>query len=169
MKLRIPLALLASTLVSVACGGGSGDVLNTTGENTAVPSLVESLVGTWQLSDGWSTNSPDEALLVIRAPGGNSRSDVVLYDFTDEADVSVQCFREPFGNGEAFDSLTGQVFVDFTEFPEGIASSTSESTLVIEFVDVNDVNGNNNTSERVATTLTRVFQVESDIGPICSS
>lgn len=173
MKLRTPLVLLASVALSIACGsgsgGGAGDILNNSGENTAGPSLLESFVGTWQLTDGWSTNTPDEALLVVRTPANNLGSEVVLYDFTDEASVNAQCFREPFGNGEAFDSATSQVFIDFSEFQDGILSLNGENTMIIEFTDANDVNANNDTTERVSTTLTRVLLVESDISPICSS
>jgi len=169
MKLRTPLALFASALLSIGCGGGAGDVLNSSGENTAGPSLLEAVVGTWQLTTGWSSSTPDEALLVIRSPDADQRSEVVLYDFTDTADVNSQCFREPFGNGEAFDSLTQQVFLDFSEFEDAIMSLNSENILEIEFTDANDVNGNNNRDERVSTTLTRVLQVESDISPICNT
>ena len=168
MKLRTHIALLASTTFLVACGGGAGDVLNSSGENTAGPILVEAFVGTWQLTDGWSTNSPDEALLVLRTPDNDS-AEVVLYDFTDEADINSQCFREPFGNGRAFDTPTRQVFLDFSEFQDGIISSSGENTISIEFTDVSDINANNDTSERLSTSLTRVFQAESDISPICTS
>lgn len=169
MNWLIRLALLSSITMASACGGsGAGDVINTSGENTAGPSLVEPFIGVWQLSTGWSSNANDEALLVIRQPEEDGRATVVLYDFTDETDVDSQCYREPFGNGEAFDSLTNQVFLDFSEFPNSIISSVNENTMTIEFEDANDINNNGNTDDRITTTLTRVSMAESDISPICS-
>ncbi len=168
MNWRIHLALLTSVTMASACGGGgAGDVINSSGENTAGPNLVEPFVGVWQLTSGWSTNASDEALLVIRQPDDDGRATVVLYDFTDETDVNSQCYREPFGNGEAFTSANQQVFLDFSEFANAIVSSNSENTLTIAFDDANDINNNGNTTEQLTTTLTRVDMVESDISPIC--
>jgi len=111
----------------------------------------------------------DEALLVIRAPTSSGVAEVVLYDFTDEADVNSQCYREPFGNGDVEDSLTNQVFINFSEFTNGIVTSIDENTLLIEFEDSNDVNANGSTSDRVSTTLVRVAQTEGDISPLCAT
>ena len=125
-------------------------------------------MGIWQLTSGWSVNDPDEALLVIRTPNADNEAEIVLYDFTDQADADSQCFRPPFGNGQAIDSLDDRVFIDFSEFTNGIASPIDENTITIEFEDSNDIDGDANTSERIITTLTRVVMVESDISPICS-
>jgi len=169
MNWRLPTTLTLCLGLLTGCGGGgAGDVINGSGENTAGPLLVEQFVGVWQLRSGWSSSDPDEALLVIRAPGDDNRSAVLLYDFTDEADVASQCYREPFGNGEAFDSLTDEVFLDFGVFPDGIVSSVSENSISIEFTDADDINGNSNREERLSTSLSRVAQVESDIAPICN-
>jgi len=170
MKWRTHLALIAAVSFTTACGGGgAGDAFNTSGENTLGTSQLEPLVGIWQLSSGWSTNATDEALLVVRTPSTAGEAVVVLYDFTDEADTSSQCFREPFGNGTLEDAITGDVFINFSEFTNGIVTSINENTIMIEFEDSNDINGNGNTSDRVTTTLTRVAQTESDISPLCDS
>jgi len=169
MNWRNKLALLSTVTLLTACGGdGAGDVINTSGENTSGPRLVERFVGIWQLSSGWSSNATDDALFVIREPNDAGRAEVLLYDFTDEADASSACYREPFGNGEAFDSLDEQVFLDFDVFAQGIVASVDETTITIEFADANDINSNSNSEERLLTTLTAVNQVESDISPICT-
>ncbi len=169
MSWRTHLALISAVALCTGCGGGAaGDAINSGGENTLGASRVEPFVGVWQLRSGWSTHAVDEALLVIRAPTTPGQAEVVLYDLTDEADAISRCYREPFGNGEAVDSLTNEVFLNFSEFNNGIISSVNENTMLIEFEDNNDVNNNGNTSERVSTTLTRVEQVEADISPLCS-
>lgn len=169
MSWKTHLALLAAVSFTTACGGGAaGDAINTSGENTLGISQVEPLVGVWQLRTGWSQNAVDEALLVIRTPQTTGSAEVVLYDLTDQPTDTEQCFLEPFGNGDVEDSLTDEVFINFSEFSNGIISLTSENSIIIEFEDSNDVNGNGNTTERVTTTLTRVAQVESDISPLCS-
>lgn len=171
MTWRTNLALFACIATTTACGGGggAGDVTNNTGENTLGANLVEPLVGVWQLTSGWSANDPDEALLVFRTPDDDGFSEVVLYDFTDEADIASQCFRPPFGNGEAFTSNDDRVFLDFSEFAEGVISSVDENTITIEFNDADDINLNGEIDDRVTTTLTRVAQVETDIAPLCST
>jgi len=170
MSWRTHLALISAVSFTTACGGGgAGDAINTSGENTLGTSQIEPLVGSWQLSSGWSTNATDEAILVVRTPSTVGEAVVVLYDFTDEVDANSQCFREPFGNGTVEDALDGNVFINFSEFTNGIITSIDENTVSIEFEDSNDVNGNDNTSERVTTTLTRVAQTEGDISPLCSS
>jgi len=168
MKWHIHLALLASVSLPTACGGGgAGDVINASGENTAGPGLVERFVGVWQLTSGWSSRTTDEALLVIREPDQDGRAQVVLYDFTDEADVDSQCYRAPFGNDTAFDSATNEVFLDSTVFTQGILSSVNENTMSISFVDADDINGNGDTKERLSTSLSRVGQTEDSISPAC--
>lgn len=169
MKWPLTMALVSSVTLVTACGGdGAGDVLNSSGENTAGPNLVERFVGVWQLSSGWSASEPDTALLVFRTPDDNGESEVVLYDFTDEADVASQCYREPFGNGEAFSSLTNEVFINFSSFTNGVVASSSENAITITFDDADDINGNGDTAERLTTTLTRVGLVESEISPMCT-
>lgn len=170
MNWKTNLALLAAVSLTTACGsgGGGGDAFNTGGENTLGTSLVEPLVGVWQLRSGWSQNTVDEALLVIRAPQTAGSAEVVLYDLTDQPTDTEQCFLEPFGNGDVEDSLTNEVFINFSEFSNGIVSLVSENSIMIEFEDANDVNSNGNTTERVTTTLARVAQVENDISPLCS-
>jgi len=164
-----PILVLASVLMT-ACGGGAGDVINTGGGNTGNSGLVERFVGIWQLSSGWSSNATDEALLVIREPDSNGRAEMLLYDFTDEADVASQCYRPPFGNGEAYESLDEQVFIDnFDVFTQGKLTSVTENSISINFIDANDINGNSDTSEELSTTATRVGQVESAIEPLCTN
>lgn len=169
MKWPLTMALVSSVTLVTACGGdGAGDVLNNSGENTAGPNLVERFVGVWQLTSGWSASEPDTALLVFRTPDDDGESEVVLYDFTDETDVASQCYREPFGNGEAFSSLTNEVFINFSSFANGVVASSSENAITITFDDADDINGNGDTAERLTTTLTRVGLVESEISPMCT-
>jgi hypothetical protein len=169
MKWPITMALVSSVTLVTACGGdGAGDVFNNSGENTAGPNLVEQFVGVWQLTSGWSTTEPDTALLVFRTPNDSGESAVVVYDFTDETDVQSQCYREPFGNGEAFSSLTDEVFINFSSFTNGVVTSVSENAITITFDDTDDINGNRDTAERLTTALSRVGLVESEISPICN-
>jgi len=171
MTCRLNSVLLFTALLLTACGGsGAGDVINDSGQNTAGPRLVDRFVGVWQLTSSWSSNATDEALLVIREPDSRGRAEILLYDFTDEADIASQCYRPPFGNGDAFDSLTNEVFVDnFDVFSQGILTAAGNNNITVSFVDANDVNGNNNTSERLNTTLSRSGIVESDISPLCTN
>ncbi len=176
MNRRTQLALFACVATTTACGGGgagdilsgdgAGSIINEGGGNTAGPNLVEPLVGLWQLTSDWSLMDPDEALLVFRTPDEDDMSELVLYDFTD-TDPS-QCFLPPFGNGEAFTSLTDQVFLNSTDFNDGIVTTVDENTISIEFTDVDDIDGDGSTDDRVSTTLTRVAMAEADISPICT-
>lgn len=167
--MKIVCAVLLSALLSacndesVLSGGAAGD----TQENTRIQesiTLLQPYVGVYQLQDGWMGDMGDLAYLSIRLTGNDGISEVALIDYDD----ANGCVPDRLSLGEVLkDPFSDRVFMnDIFQFADAVLSLTTDE-LTIDVTDVFDIDNNDNTSETVSITATRIGLSEVDLGDPC--
>jgi len=161
---------VTSVCLLTACGGGGG-AGDSTNESSAIENAstiaVAPLVGTWNLPDDWNGLANDEAYLQIRSPSTNGTAVTIVYDFDDAATgLGQNCFRQEGLPGEISQSLSNELFLDHSVFPNGIVSLNAAGNLIIEFSE-----DASSSLDRETTTLIseRLNITETDITPLCSN
>ncbi|MFK7892849.1 MAG: hypothetical protein AB8B63_18695 [Granulosicoccus sp.] len=141
--------ILAGQLLLSACsdtGSGAGD----TQVSAETLALIRSFTGIYDLPDNWSGSPPpDEAFLQIGTPDDQGIAVASLYDMDDIANCipadptqEGEVKKDPFG-------IDDRVFLDgILEFQEA-ELELQDMTLLISFVDVNDLDGDNNVDESI--------------------
>lgn len=163
-------ALACTALLLTACdstplsGGGAGD----TDSSPAAIALLAPFQGIYDLQDDWNGQSPDEAYLVIGAPGLDGIAPASLYDFDEDNNCVPQ---RPFSGEVSKDLLGTRVFMDGILFFDQAILSLSRptlTTLTIEFNDDFDTNNDGSTLDRISVTASRlgISQVN-DLGSRC--
>ena len=162
---RAPLlAALSLGLGLAGCGDGGGAGDETTGDGSFTPNPIEPLVGTWNLGSDWDGRGAEdsgEALLVIRPVGEDGSSEVRVYDF----DTLDGCYFPLARGGEAEPdgAFRERVFMNHV-FPFDSAElGLDGQTLVIDYFDADDVNGNGDRREQLVHRAEAVGQAETDI------
>lgn len=168
-RLRLAVAMAAALGVA-ACGsdstldsgGGAGDGLDL--EDLDV---LSRLVGVFDLTGNWSGTVADTALLVIRAASSDAVAEVLLYDI----DESIgNCTLPPIVGEIVVDRFLSdpQVFLnDIFDFDNGILSLTNSGDLLIDFSDVNDIDGDGTTDDRVSFVADAIGITEQDVPEPC--
>ena len=119
------------------------------------------------MPDDWNGLANDEAYLQIRSPSTDGTAVTIVYDFDDASTgLGQNCFREEGIPGEISQSLTDELFLDHSAFPNAIVSLNATGNLVIEFSE-----DASNSLDRQTTTLVseRLDITETDITPLCSN
>lgn len=155
-------SILASSalLLVVACGdsttldtgGGAGDGP----DDPEAVALLEPFVGLYDLTGNWRGVDGDAATLVIREPAPDGTATVVLYDIDE---IIGNCTTQP-REGEAIvDRFTGSPLVFLNRlfsFDSAVLTRSANGTLTINHVDVEDVDNDGDTGERVSYTAPRI-------------
>lgn len=160
-----PASVLLLSFMLTACGGGAGDD-DTNDVPAAIPgAAIEPLVGTWNLPGNWSGEQNDIAYLLIRQPDSNGEADALIYDFDDASTgLGRNCYSVDGLTGSVTESLTNELFLDLTAFPDAIVSLDAGDNLIVEYTD-----GVSSATNRQTITLVaeRVVITETDITPLC--
>lgn len=168
-------ALLATAGLTIAgCGTDVDDGLGgAAGDETADQQLAEdtallaALTGVYDLTGNWSGSAGDAAFLVVRPPTTDGSAAVLLYDIDDEIG---NCTDRPIVGEATVDRFTDEprVFMDGVfDFDSAILSLQVNGALRINFSDVNDIDADANTSERLDYTAPAVALMEQDIPAEC--
>ena len=163
---KLVFALLGSFFIS-ACsdsGGGSGDIEEDASIQASI-ALLQPFVGVYQLQDGSLGNVGDVVYLSIRLTANDGISDAALIDYDDEEN----CVPQRFSMGEVVkDTFSDRVFMnDVAEFREA-ELSLSGGNLVIETVDFYDIDKDDDSTETVTISGSRLGLAEIDLGVVCS-
>ncbi len=146
----------AISLSLSACGGGSSADETF---NVARASLIEPMVGTWDITGDWNGEPNDQAYLVVRTVDNDNTAEVVIYDRDDEATgLGRNCFTLSFDRGEMSESLNDRVFLDLSVFPDAVVQLNLNGDLEIQFTDTDGMRTYNAMSIGIT---------ETDIQPIC--
>jgi hypothetical protein len=165
-KTGLAAALIALTACSdeTGTGGGAGDNLEFDLQDLAI---LTSLVGVFDLTGNWSGREGDAATLVIRAPDADGSAEVVLYDINENEG---NCTERPIQGLITVDRFLNepQVFLnDIFDFDNATLSLTNNGSLSITFDDVNDINANGSTDDRVSYLAVPIAILEQDIPGLC--
>jgi len=170
-RLRLLGTVMTLTLLA-ACGGGgagdgTGDEANTTPPNSAALMAVEPLVGVWNLPGNWRPGeTDDEAYLLIRPPNSIGVAEAIVYDFDDASTgLGQNCFSVNGLPGTVSQSLSNELFMDISAFPDAVVSLDARGNLVIVYFEVSSGTSDSETTTLVAE---RLGITETDITPQCS-
>lgn len=149
-----------------ALGGGAGDELGNSVLTEDI-ALLSQVSGVYDLTGNWSGTEGDAAFLVVREPAENATAAVLLYDIDDDIG---NCSNQPI-QGEATVNRftdTPQIFLDgIFDFDSAIIARNGTSQLLMTFTDVNDIDNDADTGDRINYTATVVAQMESDLPGLC--
>ncbi len=165
------LVAVASALLLSACGdsattesgGGAGDPSGIP-PTPADSVLIQPFVGVYDLQDEWNGIMGDQAFLVIREPGTEGTAEAVLIDFDDDDN----CVPDRTVSGEVRkDPFSDRIFMD--DIPQFDRSELFilGDMLTVEFVDLGDINNDNNTNDVVQVQAMRLGITEIDLGEPC--
>ncbi len=163
-------SLAAALTVFTACGGdldsggNTGDSFDFDFEDLII---LTNFAGVFDLTGNWSGSEGDAAMLVIRPPGSDGSAEVVLYDIDDRTG---NCSERPIQGLITLNRLIDdpQIFLnDIFDFDNATVSLNINGSLNIEFSDVNDINNNGSTAERVSYLARPVAILEQDIPAQC--
>jgi len=159
------IALLA-TIVLSACGGGSGDTAPANNNNNSGAEALAPLIGTWQLPGDWRGLENDEAVLRINEPGSDGMAATTIYDYDDASTGLGRNCYDVDGTGSVVQSLSNELFMDISAFPDAIVSINAADNLVISY----SIGAATSTDRETKTiTATRLGLEEVDIAPRCES
>lgn len=147
-------------------GGGAGDGSGNGGSSTdEAIALLTPLAGIYDLQDNWNGQSGDEAFLSIGSPNANGESVASLYDF-DDID---NCIPErPLTGVVSIEPIDQRIFMDNLLLFFQAEITLSNSSLIIEFEDLNDINNNGSTIDSVTIEASRSgMSLISDHGDQC--
>lgn len=150
-----------SALVETGGGAGDGDNPSTTQQAIA---LIQPFVGSYDLQDDWNGTPADQAFLVIREPNSEGVAEAVLFDF-DDIDSCIP--SRPSTGDITKDSFSNRIFLDRIFQFDQATLTLSNTTLVIEFVDIADIDNDDNREELVRIEAQRIAVTENDFGEPC--
>ena len=163
-----PSAILSTLMIAAltACsGGGAGDDPVTNNSNDSAVSAIGPLVGVWNLPGNWRGEENDVAYLVIKQPGTDGRAESIVYDYDDASTgLGRDCYYVD-GTGEVFQSLTEELFLDISAFPDAVVSLATNGRLVLSY---NDGPATSTSEPNVTLNAERIDIAEVDITPFCS-
>jgi|GEM_PF-1367537 len=149
--------------IGSGAGAGDAEVSRQIAEDIATLAPFE---GIYDLTGNWRGDEGDAAFLIVRPPSDLGTSEVVLSD----VDEVVNC-RERARIGElVVDDAGGNddVFLnDLFDFDSGIATLRANGDLQLTFTDGNDIDADQDRTERVSISGTRVGITEQDLPPDC--
>lgn len=155
-------------LLLSACGGGggAGDDGVSTGPDNSILLAFEPVVGVWNLPGNWSGEQNDQAALLIRSPGPDNTSEVVIYDFDDAATgLGQDCYFIDV-DGDITLSITQELFMDISAFPDAIVSITPSENLSIAYT----ADGSTGIDRQITTiTAQRLELTEAELTPLCTN
>lgn len=172
---RTTLTASCLTAISIitACGGSggasSGDNNNNgiSNNQAAAIAAITPLAGTWDLPDNWKGEDNDEAYLVIRTPNESGEADALIYDFNeDNSGLGDNCYFIDGAEGSATYSISNQIFLDISAFPDAIVTLNASNNL-----EINYTSGLASGIDRETTTITATPAgfTEVDLTPLCET
>jgi len=149
-----------------ACGGsGAGDNNDPNPIDNAAAMAIEPLVGVWNLPGNWRGEENDQAYLSIRSPGEDGVAVATVYDFDDASTgLGRECFYVEGLPGTVSQSLSNELFLDVSSFPDAIVSLNAAGQLVIDYIENSASTGERQTISLVAQ---GIDITEIDITPLC--
>lgn len=139
-----PVLSAAAVLTLTACGDGGGAAGDEGPTNNAENSAraVEPVVGLWNLPGDWSGEENDEAYLLINEPGADGMAEAIVYDFDDASTgLGRNCYSIEGLPGSVVQSLSNELFLDVSAFPDAVVALTASGELTITFSEIDPATG----------------------------
>lgn len=155
------------TLLAACGGSGAGDNSDPSPVDNAAAMAIEPLVGVWNLPGNWRGEANDEAYLSIGSPGDDGIAVATVYDFDDASTgLGRNCFYVEGLPGTVTQSLSNELFMDVSSFPDAVVALNTNGNLVITYFETSPTTGERETLVLVAQ---RIDTTETDISPLCPS